>query len=110
VSPRQNRRRADDVPALRAGRYVGADDRVVWRGVPYAVRAVTGTGTTKTYRCPGCDQEIRPGVPHLVVWPAADADAVADAAGRRHWHAACWQARERRGVNVQRSRNAPRFG
>ena len=25
---------------------------------------------TKTYRCPGCDHEISPAQPHVVVWPA----------------------------------------
>jgi hypothetical protein len=29
---------------------------------------------------------------------------------RRHWHRPCWQARERRGVKVHRSKNAPRHG
>ena len=47
----------------------------------------------KTYRCPGCDQEIRPGVPHLVAWPA---DGRGDLTDRRHWHTGCWRARDRR--------------
>jgi hypothetical protein len=46
------------------------------------VRAVTGQ---KSYICPGCNQDIRPGVPHLVVMIEGDVE------GRRHWHTPCWQ-------------------
>jgi hypothetical protein len=69
----------------------------------WVVRRVTGAATGKAYRCPGCDQEIRPGTPHLVSWPAYardsdldpwDTDSAADR--RRHWHTACWRARDRR--------------
>ncbi len=59
----------------------------------WLVRRVTGTQTTKTYRCPGCDHEIRPGTAHVVVWPADETGGIAD---RRHWHESCWQARDRR--------------
>jgi hypothetical protein len=45
------------------------------------------------YRCPGCDHEIRPGVAHLVVWPANETGTIED---RRHWHHGCWSARARR--------------
>ena len=66
----------------------------------WIVRAVTGAGSAKTYRCPGCDQEIRPGVPHVVAWPA-DTDQGRWSGGgglddRRHWHTPCWNARSRR--------------
>ena len=44
----------------------------------------------KTYRCPGCDHEIRPGTPHVVVWRPGQQDM------RRHWHTPCWRARGRR--------------
>ena len=71
----------------------------------WVVRAVMGgaAGGPKTYRCPGCDQEIRPGTPHVVTWPAYprdsdlepwDTDSAADL--RRHWHTTCWRARDRR--------------
>ena len=53
----------------------------------FDVRAVTGD---KTYRCPGCDLEIRPGVPHLVVVPTDEPQA------RRHWHTECWRRELRR--------------
>jgi hypothetical protein len=59
----------------------------------WLVRNVSATQTTKTYRCPGCDHEIRPGTAHVVVWPADEVGSVAD---RRHWHLGCWQARGRR--------------
>lgn len=69
----------------------------------WVVRPLTGSSTGKTYRCPSCDQEIRPGTPHVVTWPAYardsdlepwDTDSAADL--RRHWHTACWRARDRR--------------
>lgn len=60
----------------------------------WLVRNVPGAQATKTYRCPGCDHEIRPGVPHVVAWPALDHGSVQD---RRHWHTGCWSARDRRG-------------
>ncbi|RFU19757.1 hypothetical protein D0Z06_19830 [Geodermatophilus marinus] len=69
----------------------------------WVVRPVTGSATGKTYRCPGCDQEIRPGTPHVVTWAAFTRDSdlepwdTASAADdRRHWHTACWRARGRR--------------
>ena len=69
----------------------------------WVVRRLTGSATSKTYRCPGCDQEIRPATPHLVTWPAYPRDSdlepwdTATAADwRRHWHATCWRARDRR--------------
>jgi hypothetical protein len=79
---------------------------VDWAGADYAVRPVTGAATGKTYRCPGCDHEIRPGTPHVVAWPVGDPGA----AYRRHWHTACWEARDRRTSKLLRSRNAPRYG
>jgi hypothetical protein len=59
-------------------------------GAEWVVRRITGSSSTKTYRCPGCDQEIRPVTPHVVAWPV---DAVDE---RRHWHTPCWRARHRR--------------
>lgn len=71
-------------------------------GRVWSVRAVTGSASTKTYRCPGCDHEIAPATPHLVAWPEDELD------DRRHWHRPCWNARGHRGPRVQRTRNAPR--
>ena len=58
----------------------------------WVVRAMPGEATVKTYRCPGCDQEIQPGTAHLVVWPAYTPGL----AERRHWHRPCWDRRLRR--------------
>jgi hypothetical protein len=101
--PRHNRRRPElDLRPLPGG---GPERREEWRGLPYAVRAVAAGW--KTYRCPGCDQEIRSGTGHVVAWPTDDPD------DRRHWHSPCWAARDRRGPVVRpssaRSRPAPRY-
>jgi hypothetical protein len=73
----------------------------------WLVRNIPGTAATKTYRCPGCDHEIRPGVAHLVAWPA---DERGDLSDRRHWHTGCWEGRDRRAPGIRRSRGAPRYG
>ncbi|WP_132876260.1 hypothetical protein [Tamaricihabitans halophyticus] len=65
----------------------------------WVVRHIPGERTTKHYRCPGCDHEIRPGTPHLVAWSADQHGSVDD---RRHWHSGCWQARARRGPTRRR--------
>lgn len=69
----------------------------------WVVRSLTGAASTKPYRCPGCDQEIRMATPHVVTWPAYPRDSDLDpwdtesaADQRRHWHAACWRERNRR--------------
>jgi hypothetical protein len=79
---------SEDGPELRLGpeRTESASDG------DWVVRAVPGAAATKTYRCPGCDQEIRPGTAHLVVWPA-DTPGLTE---RRHWHRPCWDGRLRR--------------
>ncbi|MFD1323387.1 hypothetical protein [Micromonospora sonneratiae] len=108
MSPRRNRPRPDDATPIsgeRARR--GVESVQSWRDGEWQVRGISGDGAVKTYRCPGCDQEIRPGVAHVVAWPA---DGRGDLTDRRHWHTGCWRARDRRLPNVQRSRNAPRHG
>lgn len=107
MSPRRNhprRRDADDESRLdRPGL---TEDRVQqWQDGEWMVRNVFGQAG-KTYRCPGCMQEIRPRVPHVVAWPT---DGWGDESDRRHWHTGCWRARDRRGPVVERSRNAPRY-
>jgi hypothetical protein len=64
-----------------------------WANVGGAsVQAVSGE-RSKAYRCPGCQQEIRPGTPHLVVVMDSDLE------GRRHWHTPCWRGElKRRGL------------
>jgi hypothetical protein len=59
----------------------------------WVVRSVVGSSAAKDYRCPGCQQLIRPGTGHVVAWPADEVGTVAD---RRHWHTACWAARGHR--------------
>lgn len=110
MSPRKARRLPDELPRRprRAGRTppsAGAgrsgEDAPVRFGPPrleewpdgdWVVRQVPGEAAAKLYRCPGCDQEIRPGTAHVVVWPA-DTGGPQD---RRHWHLTCWQRRPRR--------------
>ncbi len=112
MSPRRNRpkgaassgRRASAGEDDRSDRYGGWQSTESWRGEEWSVRHVAGASAVgKTYRCPGCDQEIRPGTPHVVTWPAYprdsdlepwDTGSAADL--RRHWHTACWRARDRR--------------
>lgn len=114
MSPRKNRPK----PARATGRRAGGDDEPgerygfqsaeSWRGEQWSVRHVSGSGPAsaagKRYRCPGCDQEIVPGTPHIVAWPA-DGTRMAGGVGveeRRHWHTTCWQNRLRRSPGVRR--------
>ncbi len=92
----------------RAPEQTGVDEERVRRGVErvqvsadgaWLVRHITTGGAVKTYRCPGCDQEITPGVAHIVAWPA---DERGDLADRRHWHTGCWTARGRRAPTRRR--------
>ncbi|MGO1950537.1 MAG: hypothetical protein ACTH1D_12955 [Mycobacteriaceae bacterium] len=58
---------------------------------PYLVRRMGASAAQKYYLCPGCNQNIPPGVPHIVAWP----DTLRGADDRRHWHSGCWQRRRR---------------
>lgn len=69
----------------------------------YRVRKITGSSSNKPYRCPGCDQLIPLATPHIVAWVESDVES------RRHWHSPCWNARDRRKPNQERTRNAPRY-
>jgi hypothetical protein len=106
VSPRRHRRLDDAAPALDDVRArLGVEAVQAWGDREWMVRGVVGG--PKTYRCPGCDQEIAAGVAHVVAWPVDGAGGVAGAGGlddRRHWHRGCWQARDRRAPGVQRRR------
>ena len=64
-------------------------------GEDFNVRDVASGQATKWYRCPGCDQEIPPGVAHIVAWPA---DYGGRADDRRHWHRNFWGKRADRGI------------
>ncbi len=79
-----------DVERARGGRTIESGPDGEW--VVQRVR-----GSERSYRCPGCDQAILPGTAHVVAWQAdglLGQEAALDA--RRHWHAACWAARDRR--------------
>jgi hypothetical protein len=56
----------------------------------YTVRHIQPYEAVKTYRCPGCDHEIPPGLGHEVVVPALDPSE------RRHWHTGCWFKEQQR--------------
>jgi hypothetical protein len=103
--PRHNRRHPDAEPTLERPSGALGERIESWRDEDYVVRFLAGTQADRPYRCPGCDQEVAPRQPHVVVWPAHHADAD----DRRHWHTPCWRARDRRAPNVQRGRNGPRY-
>ncbi|ADP79027.1 hypothetical protein [Pseudofrankia inefficax] len=90
--PRKDRHREDEQES-RPGWLV---ESVVINGEDWSQRPVTGAASGKSYRCPGCDHEISPGVPHMVVWPSGRTDS------RRHWHTPCW-ARRRAGGRPYRA-------
>ncbi|WP_373305789.1 ATP/GTP-binding protein [Streptomyces filipinensis] len=87
--------------AAEPGPEPGAEESGIgWQDGNWTVRKVAGAEAKKTYRCPGCDQVISPGVPHLVAWPTHQED-------RLHWHTACWNARDRRSARTRGSRTTP---
>jgi hypothetical protein len=90
-SRRGSKRRKDPATPLPARRRVepGPD------GYDYEVRRIPGARAVKTYRCPGCDHEIRSGTAHVVVWRADLGDSAGE--DRRHWHTPCWAKRATRG-------------
>jgi hypothetical protein len=88
VSPRRIRKPR---PAAPAEPPAGPERVEDWPDGEWVVRPVPGAAAAKAYRCPGCDQELHPGVAHLVVWPAH-----AGVSERRHWHTVCWQRRLQR--------------
>jgi hypothetical protein len=101
MSPRRAKRREETPAPLRTGSVPATESHPDGEWV---VRPIRANAEGKSYRCPGCDQEISPTLSHLVAWRPGDED------NRRHWHTPCWNARFRRGRNVERSRNAPRYG
>jgi hypothetical protein len=88
--PRRGHRRRDEHVPLRSAALTRTESEPDGEWV---VRSVPGASSVRAYRCPGCDQEILPAVPHVVAWPAGEWGTVDD---RRHWHAACWAARAHR--------------
>ena len=59
-------------------------------GLEVEVRRVQPYEATKTYLCPGCNQDIPSGTGHIVAVPVDAPDL------RRHWHRGCWTNRHRR--------------
>ena len=101
---RKNRRR-EDGPQRGPAEY-GLESVEEHPDGDWVVRRITGSASTKAYRCPGCDQEIRPATPHIVAFPA---DGLGGLEDRRHWHTPCWQARGRRGPRTIKSSGGPRY-
>src|SRR3954447_1514449 len=92
------RRRASKWQRARQDRALmgGTQSREAKADGDWIVRRVSGSASAKPYRCPGCDQQILPGTPHVVVWPENPSLLAAIGGGqsldeRRHWHSACWQ-------------------
>ncbi|MGI5492001.1 ATP/GTP-binding protein [Microtetraspora malaysiensis] len=83
---------ADDEGLGFAGRF-GIGQVEEWPDGEWQVRRIVGGAADKVYRCPGCDQEIRTGLAHLVSWP----NWTGGENERRHWHTACWRNRVKRG-------------
>lgn len=49
----------------------------------------------KEYVCPGCNQIIEVGTPHVVAWLSEPAWGFESVEGRRHWHSNCWRRKLR---------------
>lgn len=94
---RSNRkRRGGRVPPRRSGPPVDRApvlDEVEFQGQVLAARQVRGNDSGRSYLCPGCLQNVSAATPHTVAWPTSSMSGVEN---RRHWHTACWQARDRR--------------
>ena len=78
----------------------GPEHTESWPDGDWVVRLVPGASSDKAYRCPGCDQEIPAGTPHLVAWPALTPGLDM----RRHWHRPCWRRRLARRPGTRRPR------
>ncbi len=91
--PRANRRRREDAPLNVERALGGLTTRQTFGGRDWHVRRLTGATSERAYVCPGCQQQVGPGTPHVVVWPA---EGVGGIDHRRHWHTPCWAARNRR--------------
>ena len=76
--PKRRRRSAEE------SRDTISADLAIAAPAGWNVRAVQPVNAIKNYRCPGCNQEVRPGTRHVVAWRTDDEE------GRRHWHTPCW--------------------
>ena len=60
----------------------------------WMLQTMPAEAATKEYRCPGCQQLIALGTPHVVVWPQVPTLGSLRAVDeRRHWHTSCWNRR-----------------
>ena len=91
---------AEGLPGRGADLPAGQQPTQSWPDGDWVIRLVPGASAAKAYRCPGCDQEIPAGTPHLVAWPALTPGLDT----RRHWHRACWQRRLDRRPGPRRPR------
>lgn len=60
----------------------------------WMTQSMPSGSAVKSYRCPGCQQTIAAGTPHVVVWPYEPgwlSERAVDE--RRHWHTSCWARR-----------------
>lgn len=75
-----------------------ATDEVGPGGLIYQVQYVGPS--ERVYVCPGCRNDVGPGIEHVVAWPTDDVPFGTDAGvrARRHWHSECW----RRGLSPHR--------
>ena len=91
--PRRNRR-ANITPSYVLPRdgstFIGTQEVEGPYGETYCVRQIGAAAATKYYVCPGCNQNIPPGVRHVVAWPKDAGRGVDD---RRHWYKHCWERR-----------------
>lgn len=102
--PRKNRRQSGrrdkhgrELPSrslpLDGSTYLGAQivEGPSWDfGRRYQMRQIGPAGAKKFYVCPGCGNNIPPGMSHIVAWPYDSYRGVED---RRHWHKSCWDSR-----------------
>ena len=86
MSPRRAKRRDDEPRPLLLGSLPTTEQHPDGE---WHVRRLSAEAATKVYRCPGCQQDVKPGTPHVVAWRTGEEDH------RRHWHTPCWSARLR---------------
>lgn len=88
---RKNRRVSDGDDSFEERRPHGIRQVVNVKGEEWVTQKITGATSVKIYRCPGCNQEIKPATPHLVAWPLDDENHETRVQERRHWHTPCWE-------------------
>lgn len=60
----------------------------------WLVQTLAAGRSVKSYLCPGCQQAVPTGTPHVVVWPVQPSIGSSSPVDeRRHWHQSCWNRR-----------------